>query len=48
MVAEWPGVTGYRRWLAAAALLMLVLTFAPAPFANSSLVQVWREFHSGQ
>jgi len=46
MVAEWPGVAGYRRWLAAFALLMLVVTFAPAPFANSSLVQVWRELHS--
>lgn len=48
MVAEWPGVAGYRRWLAAFALLMLVVTLAPAPFANSSLVQVWRELHSGQ
>ena len=46
MVAEWPGVAGYRRWLAAFALLMLLVTFAPAPFANSSLVQVWRELHS--
>jgi membrane-associated protease RseP (regulator of RpoE activity) len=54
MVAEWPGVTGYRRWLAAAALLMLAVTLAPAPFANSSLpevwgelVQAWRELHFG-
>ena len=46
MVAEWPGVTGYRRWLAAFALLMLLVTLAPAPFANSSLVQVWRELRS--
>jgi hypothetical protein len=43
MVAEWPGVTGVRRWLALAGLVMLILTLAPAPFAHSSLVQVFRE-----
>jgi membrane-associated protease RseP (regulator of RpoE activity) len=43
MVAEWPGVTGVRRWLAAFALVMLILTLAPAPFAHSSLLQVLRE-----
>src|SRR2546428_3269154 len=32
MVMDWPGVTGGRRWLAAFALLMLVLTFASEPF----------------
>jgi len=48
MVAEWPGVTGVRRWLAVGALLMLVLTIAPAPFADSSVLQVWRDFHSGR
>lgn len=44
MVAEWPGITGGRRWLAVFALLMLVLTLAPAPFAHSSLAEVLREF----
>jgi membrane-associated protease RseP (regulator of RpoE activity) len=43
MVAEWPGVTGVRRWLAGFALVMLILTLAPAPFAHSSLLQVLRQ-----
>ena len=43
MVAEWPGVTGVRRWLAVFGLVMLILTLAPAPFAHSSLVQVFRQ-----
>src|SRR5580658_8356772 len=43
MVAEWPEVTGVRRWLAGFALVMLILTLAPAPFAHSSLLQVFRE-----
>ena len=36
-VADWPRVTGGRRWLAAFGVLMLVLTLTPAPFARSSL-----------
>jgi hypothetical protein len=36
-VADWPRVTGSRRWLAAFGVLMLVLTLTPAPFARSSL-----------
>jgi membrane-associated protease RseP (regulator of RpoE activity) len=43
MVAEWPGVTGVRRWIAVFGLVMLILTLAPAPFAHSSLLQVLRE-----
>ena len=35
-VAEWPRVSGGRAWLAAFALLMLVLTLTPAPFAHAS------------
>ncbi len=31
-VPLWPGVQGKRRWLAVAALAMLVLTFVPEPF----------------
>jgi membrane-associated protease RseP (regulator of RpoE activity) len=34
-VAEWPEITRGRRWLALAALLMLVLTFVPAPIGQS-------------
>jgi len=48
MVPEWPGITGGRRWLAVAALVMLILTLTPAPFANSSLREVLREFRTGQ
>jgi membrane-associated protease RseP (regulator of RpoE activity) len=48
MVADWPEVAGARRWLALFALIMLVLTFAPAPFAHSSLLEVFRQFRSGQ
>jgi Peptidase family M50 len=41
MVAEWPQVTGVRRWLAGFGLVMLVLTLAPAPFgAHGSLREV--------
>ena len=47
MVPEWPGVTSGRRWLAAFALLMLVLTLTPAPFAHSSLRQVVRAIGGG-
>jgi len=43
MVAEWPGVTGVRRWIAGFGLVMLILTLAPAPFAHSSLLHVLRE-----
>ena len=35
-VAEWPRVSGARAWLAGLALLMLVLTLVPAPFAHAS------------
>jgi hypothetical protein len=42
MVEEWPGVTPARRSLAALALLMMLVTLTPAPFAHSSLRQVVR------
>jgi membrane-associated protease RseP (regulator of RpoE activity) len=48
MVAEWPQVAGARRWLALFAFIMLVLTFAPAPFGHSSLLEVFRQLRSGQ
>jgi membrane-associated protease RseP (regulator of RpoE activity) len=55
MVAEWPEVRGGRRWLVLFALLMLALTFVPAPLAHSSLLDVRRavgdwlhELHHGQ
>jgi Zn-dependent protease len=39
-VSEWPKVSGLRRGLAGFALLMLILTMTPAPFAHSSLKEV--------
>jgi len=48
MVAEWPGITGARRWLAVFALAMLILTLAPAPFAQGSLREVLRALRSSQ
>jgi membrane-associated protease RseP (regulator of RpoE activity) len=47
MVAEWPGVTGARRWIAGFGLVMLILTLTPEPFAHSSLVQILRSLRSG-
>jgi membrane-associated protease RseP (regulator of RpoE activity) len=44
-VAEWPKVSGNRAILAGFAILMLVLTFAPAPFLHFSLQDVWKEIH---
>lgn len=35
-VSEWPEITSGRRWLALAALVMLVLTFVPAPIGQST------------
>lgn len=48
LVPEWPGITGGRRWLAVTAMLMLLLTFTPTPFTNSSLRQVVREWRNGK
>jgi Peptidase family M50 len=48
MVAEWPQVTGARRWLAGFGLVMLVLTLAPAPFgAHGSLRELWPALKDG-
>ena len=35
-VPLWPGLDGTRRWLALAALLLLVLTFLPTPFVGQN------------
>jgi membrane-associated protease RseP (regulator of RpoE activity) len=42
-VEEEPRITGHRRWVAAFALAMLVLTFTPAPFAESSFRHVMQQ-----
>ena len=41
MVPRYPAVTGQRRGIAAFAVLMLVLSFTPAPFTHSSGREVW-------
>jgi membrane-associated protease RseP (regulator of RpoE activity) len=48
IVAEWPEIAGIRRWLAVFALIMLVLTLTPAPFAHSSLLEVFQGLRSGR
>jgi membrane-associated protease RseP (regulator of RpoE activity) len=45
-VAEWPRVSGGRTWLAVLALLMLVLTLTPAPFAHASLPEFVRQLRA--
>ena len=45
-VPEYPTITGGRRWLTVGALIMLVLTFTPAPFAQSSLLDVIRQLRT--
>jgi membrane-associated protease RseP (regulator of RpoE activity) len=46
VVADWPEVSGVRRWLGFFALIMLILTLAPAPFAHSSLLEVFHAYFS--
>jgi membrane-associated protease RseP (regulator of RpoE activity) len=43
MVSEWMGIGPSRRWLALFAVLMLVVTLTPAPFAHRSLLDVIRD-----
>lgn len=47
VVVEYPDITGIRRWLVVFALIMLILTLAPAPFGHSSLMQVFRDLKAG-
>jgi len=47
IVPEWSDVNSTRRWLAVFALLMLVLTFAPAPVTHSSLIEAVKQFRHG-
>jgi Zn-dependent protease len=46
-VPKCPDVSGWRRPIALCAALMLVLTFTPAPFTNSSGRDVWQELGPG-
>ena len=47
-VSEWPEITSGRRWLALAALVMLILTFAPAPIKQSSAIDVLQQWRTGR
>jgi membrane-associated protease RseP (regulator of RpoE activity) len=47
-VAEWPRVSGLRMWLAIFALVMLVLTLTPAPFAHAALPEVMRQLRGSR
>jgi Zn-dependent protease len=46
-VPRYPDVSGGRRMLAMCAVLMLVLTFTPAPFTHSSGREVWPQIRDG-
>lgn len=48
MVPEWPGISSGRKWLALFGIIMLLLTFTSTPFTHSSLIEVVKEFRSGQ
>jgi membrane-associated protease RseP (regulator of RpoE activity) len=48
VVADWPRIEGVRSGLALLALVMLFLTFTPAPFAHSSLLDVLHQLRSTQ
>jgi membrane-associated protease RseP (regulator of RpoE activity) len=48
VVPERPSITGGRRWLAAFAIVTLLLTFTPTPFTNTSLRDVFHELWSGK
>lgn len=41
-VPRWPEMDNGRRWLAILGLLMLILTFTPAPFEKSSILEIVR------
>jgi Zn-dependent protease len=42
-VPRIPAISGSRRWVALFAIVMLVLSFTPAPFTHSSGREVWPE-----
>jgi membrane-associated protease RseP (regulator of RpoE activity) len=46
VVSEWTGIGPRRRWLALSAVVMLVVTLTPAPFAHSSLLDVVRDIRA--
>lgn len=46
-VPRYPAVTGKRRALALCAVLILVLSFTPAPFTHSSGRDVWPDIRDG-
>ena len=47
IVTEYPNIAGGRKWLLVFAIIMLILTFAPAPIPGTSLLQVFHELKAG-
>jgi membrane-associated protease RseP (regulator of RpoE activity) len=47
-VPLWPEITRGRRWLAIVAIVMLALTFAPAPIAQGSLFDLLQQWRSAR
>lgn len=45
-VPREPGVSGGRRWIAIFGVLMLALSFTPAPFTHSSGREIWPELRN--
>lgn len=46
-VPSFPEVRGWRRWLAISGLIMLVLSFAPAPTTHSSVLDAIAQLRTG-
>jgi len=44
-IPRWPNITPARRWLAVFALIMLILTITPAPFAGGSIFDQLPHWH---
>ncbi|MBV9573049.1 MAG: site-2 protease family protein [Acidobacteriales bacterium] len=47
VVAKRPVISGWRLWLTALSVVMLIVTLTPSPFAHSSLLEVIRDFRRG-
>jgi membrane-associated protease RseP (regulator of RpoE activity) len=46
-VPLWPEITRGRRWIAILAVVMLALTFAPAPISHGSVFDQLQQWHTG-
>jgi hypothetical protein len=46
-VPKRPGLSAARKWAASFALVMLILTFTPAPFSGASMRDAWPDMRDG-